>query len=102
MCAINASTSTKECPALQRREMICENFLAWKGWGKRMGERCENYCGVACVNGSCPIASRFDYGERICDTIDYCEDCFYYKGCEDCYFDGNEDYCPRKGVDDNG
>ena len=55
-------------------------------------KRCKNYCGVACIDGSCPIANRDEYIERGYDVVRKCEDCYYYKGCEDCYFDGNEEF----------
>ena len=29
-----------------------------------MKERCRNYVGVACVDGSCPSANREEYEER--------------------------------------
>lgn len=43
---------------------------------------CPEYCGVACVNGSCPNALH-----EICPDIYKevsCENCFEYKGCKDC------------------
>ena len=61
--------------------------------------RCEAYCGVACVDGSCPLASRLDYYDRGYDTINDCDECHYYKGCEDCCFDGDIDYCPKNWSD---
>lgn len=60
---------------------------------------CPDYCGVACVNGSCPNAVYndllySDYGPDPADvglTGDLkCKDCGYYKGCEDCYFAGRD------------
>jgi hypothetical protein len=27
-------------------------------------KRCPEYCGVACIDGSCPIANREEYAER--------------------------------------
>lgn len=55
-----------------------------------MKERCKSYCGVTCVDGTCPAANRDEYGERGYDIVDNCENCFYYNGCEDCYFKGTE------------
>lgn len=58
-----------------------------------MSKKCEAYCGVACVDGSCPIANRDDYAERGYDVVRSCDECPYYKGCEDCAFEG-ERFCP--------
>ena len=52
-------------------------------------ERCLNYVGLACVDGTCPIANSERYL-----TIDYCNKCLYYKGCEDCALAGTE-HCDR-------
>ena len=46
---------------------------------------CPNYCGVTCVNGTCPVA----LGE--CHIT--CDECPYYKGCEDCAFCNDLDQC---------
>ena len=44
---------------------------------------CSMYCGVACVDGSCPAANN-DF-ERLLGSDDIsCEECWYYRGCEDC------------------
>lgn len=59
---------------------------------KTVSEYCIGYCGVACVDGSCPYADK-PYREPQCD------ECWLYKGCEDCCFDGTEQ-CERRG--DNG
>lgn len=53
-------------------------------------EICKGYCGITCVNGSCPIALADEYAERGMDVIRSCEDCCYYKGCEDCAFRGTD------------
>lgn len=46
---------------------------------------CTGYCGLACVDGRCPIAL---YNED--STLFYkkpnCENCFHYQGCNDCCF----------------
>ena len=50
---------------------------------------CMNYCGVTCVNGSCPnaLANEYpEYGYEHCD----CKECAYYKGCTDCVFYGTD------------
>lgn len=60
-----------------------------------MDNYCKNYCGVACVNGSCPMALDDQYAERERSPIKNCSECFYYNGCEDCYF---SEECERKGV----
>ncbi len=49
---------------------------------------CTGYCGVSCVDGSCPKALRDEYEERGYDVVRNCEECPRYKGCEDCAFDG--------------
>lgn len=54
-------------------------------------ERCPNYVGLACVDGTCPIANREGYVL----TIDDCDKCFYHKGCEDCALEGTE-HCDRR------
>lgn len=56
--------------------------------------RCKSYCGVACIDGSCPIANYEEYAERGYDTIKSCNECYHYKGCEDCAFDGMH-FCPK-------
>lgn len=45
---------------------------------------CKGYLGLACVDGSCPIANAEEYVERCMDVIKKCDDCPFYKGCEDC------------------
>ena len=47
---------------------------------------CGGYCGVACVNGSCPKALAEEYAERCMDVIKECDECPDYRGCEDCAF----------------
>lgn len=57
---------------------------------------CNNYCGLACVNGTCPNA--LDDLDRRSDTDAYamyhldkkvkCNECYEYKGCDDCCFNG--------------
>lgn len=63
-----------------------------------MRDHCKGYCGVACVNGSCPIALSSEYEERGCDVVHDCNECHYYRGCEDCAFDGT-DICIRRESD---
>lgn len=49
-------------------------------------KHCPNYCGLSCVNGSCPNALAYeysDYGYEHCT----CEECWFYRGCEDCCVD---------------
>lgn len=41
---------------------------------------CPSYCGLACVDGSCPDAARDCYV-----PLD-CPECWRYLGCEDCCF----------------
>lgn len=40
-------------------------------------QKCKNYVGVACVDGSCPIANAEEYEERCMDVIKKCDDCFF-------------------------
>ena len=61
---------------------------------------CENYCGAACVDGSCPIANNDEYNEFRYPTVSRCKQCFYYEGCSDCYF-ANEDGSCRFEVKDD-
>ena len=55
---------------------------------------CKGYCGVACIDGGCPIALKDEYMERGYDIVYSCDECNYCKGCEDCIFDGTE-YCAK-------
>lgn len=61
-------------------------------------KRCKNYVGVACVDGTCPVAIREECEERCIPTANSCRDCFYYKGCEDCALKDTE-YCERGGTE---
>ena len=47
-------------------------------------EYCPDYVGIACVDGTCPVANCEEYAERCMPVISNCRNCFYYKGCEDC------------------
>lgn len=47
---------------------------------------CSGYCGISCVDGSCPKANQDEYAERGYDVVRKCEDCSFYKGCKDCCF----------------
>lgn len=58
---------------------------------------CENYTGIACVDGSCPIALSEEYAEAGCDIVHDCSECGHYKGCEDCYFH-DDDSCRLKDL----
>ena len=57
--------------------------------------QCNKYVGVACVDGTCPIANREEYEERCIPVIKSCKGCFYYRGCEDCALNGTE-YCKKE------
>lgn len=57
--------------------------------------RCDHYIGVACVNGSCPVANLDEYEERGYDLVPGCDECPYYKGCEDCGWRGDARFCPK-------
>lgn len=63
------------------------------GYMSKVDQICENYVGVACVDGSCPIANMDTYAEYGADVIRRCEDCWMRKGCEDCALYGS-DLCP--------
>lgn len=60
-------------------------------------QKCKNYVGVACVDGSCPIANAEEYEERCMDVIKKCDDCFFYNGCEDCALADTE-YCDKSVI----
>lgn len=51
---------------------------------------CKKYVGVACIDGSCPMANADEYEERCMDVVKKCDDCFYYEGCFDCFFADTE------------
>ena len=55
-------------------------------------KHCKGYCGVACVDGTCPAANQEEYEEQSIPVRPNCKECFMYKGCEDCCFAGTE-YC---------
>lgn len=38
---------------------------------------CSSYCGLACVNGSCPMIQDCRYN---------CSECYMYLGCADCIY----------------
>lgn len=63
-------------------------------------KRCESYCGVSCVDGSCPVANRDEYAERGYDVIFDCDECWHYEGCKDCCFEGTE-MCPELNKNEN-
>lgn len=56
---------------------------------------CSEYCGVHCVDGSCPIALRDEYAEYGCDVISECSQCGFNGNCADCI---NCEICPRNTV----
>lgn len=60
-------------------------------------KRCKGYCGLACVDGSCPIANREEYEDCCIPVVKNCWDCHFYKGCEDCCFLGT-DFCEKGEV----
>lgn len=41
-------------------------------------EYCPDYVGVACVDGTCPVANCEEYAERCMPVISSCRNCFYY------------------------
>lgn len=58
-------------------------------------KHCKGYCGVACVDGTCPAANREEYEERDIPVPRNCRECHMYRGCEDCCLDGTE-YCTKE------
>ena len=62
----------------------------------KRNKRCEGYCGVTCVDGTCPMANREEYEERGYDVVKNCSECHYYQGCEDCCF-YETDLCSKGG-----
>lgn len=62
----------------------------------KKNERCPQYTGLACIDGTCPMANREEYEERCIPTVKSCHECHCYKGCEDCYFNGTEDCIRRR------
>ena len=57
-----------------------------------MRQRCPNYCGITCGDGSCPNAMAEEYPEYGYEHCT-CEDCGYYEGCGDCCFADKPEYC---------
>lgn len=53
--------------------------------------KCTSYVGLACIDGSCPVASYYECPEQWSDRPDGCNSCGLYKGCSDCYFCGRSD-----------
>lgn len=58
--------------------------------------RCKSYVGVACIDGSCPVANRDEYEERCIPTVKSCDECHRYEGCKDCALEGT-DHCLKLG-----
>ena len=56
--------------------------------------QCKNYVGVACVNGSCPMALAEEYAECCMPIIRDCEDYPFKNGCEECALSETE-YCVK-------
>ena len=55
-------------------------------------KRCPDYVGVACVDGSCPLAIYEDNPDYF-DSKPRCKDCGDYKGCSDCALYANDGTC---------
>lgn len=62
-------------------------------------EYCPDYVGVACVDGTCPVANCEEYVEWCMPVISSCRNCFYYKDCEDCAISDDCDRMEDKHVD---
>lgn len=48
-----------------------------------MTRHCPDYCGAACVDGSCPKA-LYEENPEYFDGRPKCSDCYLYEGCKDC------------------
>lgn len=55
-------------------------------------DRCKDYVGVACVDGTCPVGNYHVFMAKGMPEIakafkdaGNCNDCSLYKGCEDCF-----------------
>lgn len=68
---------------------------------KKGPKQCKDYVGVACVDGSCPMALEEEYEERCIPVVRSCGECSLYRGCEDCALEGTE-YCSRDGGTEHG
>lgn len=55
-------------------------------------EKCEKYVGLACIDGTCPMALSDVFEDMCIPLVSKCSDCFYYRGCEDCALADTE-YC---------
>lgn len=51
---------------------------------------CKSYVGLACIDGTCPMAKQDEYEEHCIPVVRSCKECHFYIGCEDCYFQGTE------------
>lgn len=58
-------------------------------------EYCKGYVGIACVDGSCPMIDRDEYGGYCVPVVTDCCECALYRGCEDCACAGTE-YCTKE------
>ena len=68
-------------------------------------KKCGDYCGVACIDGSCPNALREENPEYYKDCYGtlkkmQCRYCGYNKGCEDCciafYSEISQEQCRKE------
>ena len=61
--------------------------------------KCPEYCGVACVDGSCPLALQEQFLDIYIDSgipmIKNCKECHLNYGCLDCANLNNKNYCPK-------
>ena len=48
-------------------------------------ERCINYCGLRCIDGTCPNALAREYPDYGFE-LTTCNECYAYRGCNDCYY----------------
>lgn len=61
-----------------------------------MDEKCERFCSMFCVDGSCPIALSEEF-PWYPDAPKSCDECHHNTGkCSDCIFDGSSE-CVKEG-----
>ena len=90
---------TRKEPEPCEKPMSCTACaLAWLKLPTK-DKNCERYVGMACVDGTCPMAAQDEYEEHCIPAIRSCEECWKYRGCEDCALEGTE-YCDKGEVCD--
>lgn len=54
-------------------------------------EYCNEYCGLACVDGTCATMNENALELK-------CDECWLFKGCEDCYFRGTSECIKEEAI----